>query len=79
MAGFTVDLFNLNCIVVSILESSALSKKKSSDDDEDIFGSYAPSALSSRPGTGRSVRYAINIFFLFWIDFVMAGYLNYFK
>lgn len=33
-----------------------VSQKKISDEDDDIFGSYAPSAVSSRPGTGRSVR-----------------------
>lgn len=30
--------------------------RKTSEEDDDIFGSYAPSAVSSRPGTGRSVR-----------------------
>lgn len=38
-----------------IIEST--SSKKPSEDDDDIFGSYAPSAISSRPGTGRSVRF----------------------
>ncbi|XP_067935119.1 fas-binding factor 1 homolog isoform X2 [Watersipora subatra] len=37
--------------------SSSGKQRKQSDDDDDIFGSYAPSAISSRPGTGRSVRF----------------------
>ncbi|KAF6020468.1 hypothetical protein EB796_021226 [Bugula neritina] len=47
--------FNIS-VRASIAESNK-SSKKISDEDDDIFGSYAPSVMSSRPGTGRSVRF----------------------
>ena len=52
---WNVSVKILFLLILGAMKSDGKSRK-SSDDDDDIFGSYAPSAISSRPGTGRSVR-----------------------
>ena len=64
------------CVLDTSVKTEA-SQKKISDEDDDIFGSYAPSAISSRPGTGRSVRYEVHYSLLFVLIYIKYGICNY--